>query len=366
MKIGILTFHCAKNIGAQLQAFALLYTLLNLGYDAEFIRYEPSYLKKPYSLCRRMNFKAGFGAFLKQFVFFVIWDAFSWCRTSLHFRSFQKRYFKLSAKKFSTVADLENSNYDALIVGSDQIWNSELTGNRLDDFYTLNFANNIRKKKVSYAGSLSLEKLNSLEKTELMKRLCSFDSISVREKEVSCFFSKCGQKNNLVLDPTLLLKKEEWLCFIGEKRLVKEKYVLIYQARGNRDAVYKYAKEKAKQLNARIIDASGMNYRVIKGGKQFVNPLEFLNLIFYAEYVITLSFHGTALSIILEKPFVSILLDDGRDNRVLNLLKIAGMEKCAKKINDLTLAHSEGADTTSLVQLRDESLKFLNDALKEK
>ena len=75
----------------------------------------------------------------------------------------------------------------------------------------------------------------------------------------------------------------------------------------------------------RIIDVSGSNYRFIKDGKQAISPLDFVGYVKQAECVFTISFHGTALSIILEKPFYAILLNDGRDGRVENLLEICGL-----------------------------------------
>lgn len=77
-----------------------------------------------------------------------------------------------------------------------------------------------------------------------------------------------------------------------------------------------------------------MNYRIKHNGMQYVNPLEFLNLVLYAELIVTVSFHGTALSIILEKSFYSINLNDGRDSRVISLLKAVNLENRLKSIND--------------------------------
>ncbi len=103
---------------------------------------------------------------------------------------------------------------------------------------------------------------------------------------------------------------------------------------------------------------SGMNYRVAKYGKQYVSPIEFLNLVFFAEAVVTVSFHGTALSLVLEKPFFSICLNDGRDGRVINLLKGMGLSSQLKPVGeelavprmDYSLArrHLDTARTASL------------------
>ena len=57
MKIGLLTFHAAMNVGAQLQALALFKTLKDAGHEVEFIRYEPNYLKYPYRFFRNARIK---------------------------------------------------------------------------------------------------------------------------------------------------------------------------------------------------------------------------------------------------------------------------------------------------------------------
>lgn len=48
MKIGILTFHCAVNYGAVLQAYALQEILRSLGHEVYVIDYRPDYLTEAY------------------------------------------------------------------------------------------------------------------------------------------------------------------------------------------------------------------------------------------------------------------------------------------------------------------------------
>lgn len=90
----------------------------------------------------------------------------------------------------------------------------------------------------------------------------------------------CSLRIEVVLDPTLLLTKSQWLALMPEKRMIKERYVLLYQARGIKKDVLKQATDLADKLHATVYDASGMNYRVAKYGKQYVSPIEFLNLVF--------------------------------------------------------------------------------------
>lgn len=365
MKIGILTFHAALNVGAQLQALALFDTIKALGHEVYFIRYEPKYLMKHYSFFRNVKINKGFASCIKQILLHVICDTCTWTRTKLHYSKFQNKFFRFSLKKIHTTAELANSDFNAFIVGSDQIWNPEITNGSLDLMYTLQFSSdNIRK--ISYAASFSEKHIKQDDARTLVESLKTFYAISVREYELKQYLkSFCNLKIEVVLDPTLLLSKSDWLAMMPPKRIIKERYVLLYQARGEKDNVYKQAIDLANKLNATVYDASGMNYRIMKHGKQYVSPVEFINLIFFAEAIVTISFHGTAMSLILEKPFFSICLNDGRDGRVLNLLRTVRLVSQLKSLGeDLPLPNIDYSKVGNFLEIaRKNSLSFLNNAL---
>ncbi|MFA6807900.1 MAG: polysaccharide pyruvyl transferase family protein [Eubacteriales bacterium] len=365
MKVGILTFYFAKNIGAQLQAFALCQVLKKMGFDVSFVRYEPDYLRAPYSFFRNVKKRYGVASMIKQSLLHIAYDSITWCRTTRHYAKFQKEFIPRSRSHCNSTDDLLTADYDAFIVGSDQIWNPELTAHQIDSVYTLNFSDK-SKRKIAYAASFSDKHISKADLDTLISHLCSFDRISVREKNLAQLIEKNSNLDvDVVLDPTLLLSKEDWIKFINPQRLVKEPYVLLYQARGSKDKILKQTERIAYRIGARVIDASGMNYRVKQNGMQYVHPIEFLNLIFNAEMIVTASFHGTALSVILEKPFYSILLNDERDERVINLLNTLGLQSQMKNVEDDLafpmidyLKHKK-----TFVSMRDHSLNFLKDAL---
>lgn len=365
MRVGILTFHTAKNIGAQLQAFALFYTLRKLGFNTTIIRYEPKYLTAPYKFFRNVSLEKGILSCCKQIALHLFFDIKTWLKTKKHYKEFQTKFFIISSKPYLFPQELEDGNFDAIVVGSDQIWNPEITNHKIDSMYTLNYSyRNVRK--ISYAASFSEEHISGINTQILVDRLKTFDSISVRESNLKDYLSRFFDKPiEVVLDPTLLVSREEWLKYISKTRIVKEKYVLLYQARGAKQNILLQAEALATIYGAKVYDASGMNYRIRKNGLQYVNPIEFLNLIFYAEAVITVSFHGTALSLILEKPFYSIALDDGRDGRVKDLLSNVGLMKQLCHINDklgLIDIDYSGVDEKLRV-LRSNSLHFLTKSL---
>ena len=266
-------------------------------------------------------------------------DLVKWVRFNIHYQSFRKKSMNVSKSIVDLKHPIPDGYYDYLIVGSDQIWNPELTGAKLDPFYTLNF-DFLKTRKISYAASFSPNHISSDQLQSLKNCLKTFSAVSVRE---DCLMKTLESDNPVaietVLDPTLLLNRNDWLKYMPPKRLVDKKYVLLYQARGAKEPLLTKTKRIAEELNASVIDVSGMNYRVLRCGMQYVNPIEFVNLIFYAEFVVTASFHGTALSIVLQKPFCSFLLNDGRDDRVLNLLDSFGLQACGKRIDEDVVAN---------------------------
>ena len=200
----------------------------------------------------------------------------------------------------------------------------------------------------------------------LVESLKTFYAMSVRENELKLYLTSVSNlKIDVVLDPTLLLPKNNWLAMMPRKRIIKEHYVLLYQARGEKKKIYQQTVDLAKQLNATVYDASGMNYRIRKHGMQYVSPIEFLNLIYFAEAVVTVSFHGTAMSLILEKPFFSIYLNDGRDGRVLNLLRTVKLTSQLKSLGEnLPLPNIDYSKVCKYLEIeREKSLSFLNKAL---
>ncbi len=365
MKIGILTFHVAMNVGAQLQALALFRTLTDWGHEVQFIRYEPEYLKRPYRFFRNVNIKNGIASCIKQFLLHIICDTCGWIKTKRHYFKFQNRYYVFTSKHFNSPKELVNSNFDAIVVGSDQIWNPEITGGCLDPMYMLQFSC-AKIRKISYAASFSKKHMKKDDVENLVESLKTFYAMSVRENELKLYLTSVSNlKIDVVLDPTLLLPKNNWLAMMPRKRIIKEHYVLLYQARGEKKKIYQQTVDLAKQLNATVYDASGMNYRIRKHGMQYVSPIEFLNLIYFAEAVVTVSFHGTAMSLILEKPFFSIYLNDGRDGRVLNLLRTVKLTSQLKSLGEnLPLPNIDYSKVCKYLEIeREKSLSFLNKAL---
>ncbi len=322
MKIGILTFHCAHNYGAVLQCYALQEYLKGLGHDVKIINYRPKYLLDPYKIVDKSGFKC-FNPLriAKSIIREILLIPIRYVR-HYNFSKFIKSKLKLTS---AVKKDEIPSSFDIYIVGSDQVWNPRITRG-FDNAYFCNFPfPKADRLYLSYAASMEANRMDDENSAFCQKALLNFDSISVREKELKDLLQPLTDKTIYqVLDPTLLLSRKNWEK-ITPRSCNKEKYVLTYQVRERKEteAIAQYI---ADQLGATVINLVAW-VRLRKNlGYQTVSPENFIGMIKNAECVVTTSFHGTAFSIIYNKPFYAIRLNDGNDSRVASLLTSLNLE----------------------------------------
>ena len=361
MRIGILTFHCAHNYGAVLQAYALQEYLSGKGHIVEIIDYRPSYLTEPYRVKLfwfrffSKNPIECMGRFLNESFYYLPMRYKRW----FAFEHFIKKQLNLSAP---IIGKQIPEMYDAYIVGSDQIWNPKLTGGIFDDVYFAHF--NFEKgdkKYISYAASMGATTLSEDEKKHYLKRLVDFDKISVRENVLADLLQPLSNKPIAhVVDPTLLVGKDYWrkitkIPFSGKK------YVLVYAI--TRDAiVFEKAKNLANQLNIEVIELTSGIVKE-KGKYQTSSPAHFLGAIKNAEFVITTSFHATIFSILFNTPFYTVLLGGGENSRVSSLLKMLDLQERIKREDDIVMPETLinwGKTNELLEKIRKNSIDFIN------
>lgn len=308
MKIGILTFHCAYNYGAVLQCYALQQALLSWGYDTHIIDYRPDYLwyGEPHITPR---------LFVARTPKRLINKLHAFCQYYRKFNGFRK----FEREKYDVISINERAHFDVIVLGSDQIWNSVHNGK--DVIWYGVFPRNITYDKiVAYAvsaGNVSTANIND----DLIRLANSnLSLIYVREKCLRDYLLKHLHRfSEVVLDPVLMVDKKCWDKWF-DLPAPKKKYVLVYQGR-EADELLQIAKSIANELNCDVISvdnyANNFKYGIKCKG---VSPEEFVSYVKHAVCVITSSFHGTAFSIITQTPFYTVLLNDGADERVKNLL----------------------------------------------
>ena len=316
MRIGILTFHSAHNYGAVLQCFALQ-QYLSKRHDVYVIDYRPNSIVKGYHwfLWRRFVCKNP----LKMFVKSVREISLIRYRKK-RFEGFNK--FIENKIKLAEVSTIHSQPYDYIIIGSDQVWNYNLT-NGFDDYFWGKIEIPTCTKIISYAASMHDSWPKEID-IQILDRLKNFTSISVRENQLALKLSKLLNKPiQTVVDPTLLLKKEQWELIT--RRIIREKYLLLYQVEQNQTTI-DIAHKIANQLNLRLIAISaqveGLNSKEIITS----SPEDFVSLFRYANFVVCSSFHGTIFSLLFNVPFYSVRMGVGKDNRVASLLSDLSLE----------------------------------------
>lgn len=349
MRIGIITFVKCDNYGAELQAYALQKKLNLLGYDAEVINLEKEkgVIESSFSSYKNaiLNRYKQYGVIKGSLkIIELIKDKYNARKAfaansdkvkERHkiFELFFNDYIKHSTK-FYTLEEMRNIQslpYNVLIAGSDQIWNYMQT--RYLDVFFLMMANRWETKKISYAASFSVSSIPQSKRAMYKQYLENMDAISVREITGIDIVKNCSNcKAVTVLDPTLLLNRNEWIEYIGKKDYLpkNKRYVVIYTLSGSH-YIYTLAKKIAKKLEAEVINIK-LSFSKIKGDDGITHiwnagPREFISIFSQAVYVITDSFHGTAFSINFNIPFTTLLNPASNINsRALSILKLTGTE----------------------------------------
>ncbi|WP_108821332.1 polysaccharide pyruvyl transferase family protein [Dysgonomonas sp. Marseille-P4361] len=315
-RIGILTFHCARNYGAVLQTYALQEFLKSQNNEVDIINYTPSFLQLDRKLYSKKTFKdRSMLGKIKQLIVSPLTYSKKIARA---------RIFALFSNKNLEVKDIDsNIIYDLVIVGSDQVWNLNLTEGE-DPFYGGETNKISRNRLISYAASIGHCPINASNCQSWNKYLNNFDDVSVREYSLVEIFENISHKKiSNVLDPVLLLGQEKWDRLITDS--INEKYVLVYQIYSNKNVIA-IANKLANERGAKVIELSSkVDIYTKKSKKENVSVEQFLAYFRYAECVVTTSFHGTAFSIINRKPFYTVKMGEGIDARASDLLNSLGL-----------------------------------------
>lgn len=365
-----MTFHCAHNYGAVLQAYALQNVLIQKGHDCEIIDYRPEGLENYTALYTKRN---GLKSYIKNLML-LKYDAPRRNRAN-KFNDFIANNLVLSKEcnhNSELMSDL-TTKYDLFIVGSDQVWNTKKTL-EVNSTYFLDFVYD-GNKKVAYAASVgNAQRVDLIGYIDLLRQ---FKAISCREYRGSeVIKSLLGKDIPVVLDPTLLCDIQIWDTLQSKSNYPEYKnYILYYSLDGydKRKDNIEELKILSKRLNKKILLITPEWPRCISDFIDLldVGPIDFLKLIKSADLVCTNSFHGTALSIAFNKDFYVLEEYNGTDDRKIGLLKSLGLEdrmvKGYKYVNELKIAEINYFDVcNNLNKLKKQSFSFLDNVFNTK
>ncbi|EJF07461.1 Polysaccharide pyruvyl transferase [Thiovulum sp. ES] len=365
MKIALITIHNANNYGAVLQAYATKKILSQYG-ETSTIDYENRFLNHHLDILRFDMSVHG----IKKLVHDILRFPYR-LKAIGRFKNFIKSNMNLTQKLSADgLMQGKAGKFDIYICGSDQIWNPEIVSEDkfIDPIFFLSFANK-GAKKLSYASSTGHHNYTDKEKKELAKLLEDFNLITTRESDGVKKLQEILPNRDIhhVLDPTLLLSKEEWLEALDIKlEEPKEKYILVYSV-PRTELIRKAIDYYAYKLNMKVVAIDQMLFPLSKKIDTHIKdagPKEFIELYANASFVITDSFHGTCFAVNFGKPFVSISAGK-RANRIISLLSILNInERLVNSEEEFAIIKTDTFNMNilkKLVSIRQESLILLDE-----
>lgn len=339
--IRILTFHSAYSYGAVLQTYALYKFLSDRYTDVKVIDFRPSY-------------------------FTLRWV---WNRPKTWLLCFQFRFRKTKIKYTNNFSadDLRKSApiADVYVIGSDQVWNPEITKSVQDIYFGDFIPRTI--KKISYAASFGQSSFLDSEIQKMRSLIHDFAAISVREESaVSLCHQVLGLDATCVLDPTFLI--DDYTHLFHAKKIKNELGVFVLD--NNSDEVFNVALMIAQKmlLHPKILNKN----RPLKGFKIIPYPSIscFLKEIYNSRFIITNSFHGLVFSIIFNKQFAFVSTNHKNETRAQSILEKLELKDrlfysyealAQSNIWDNTIDYS--AVNSQLAKLRMQSIFFLEEHL---
>ena len=295
MKVGILTFHWPRNAGALLQAAALRDAVVRLGHTCDVLDYRPAHAKMRTGF-RGLGFQTHFGAAVRQ-----IPGAWRFVR-------FARRHLSLSRRATSAtgLADLLRE-YDAAVVGSDQVWNAVILGDEAEA-YTLPAPASLRR--IAYAASIGRPDQPADWGARLGDPLRNFARISVRD-EVSRAFLQThapGIPVAVVCDPILLelAHAEPPIAPAGDA-------VVFYGLTENSEhEIAVLSRQIGQRLGRRVVGLAQKNH-LHTGGRivRSFGPEQWCQHVARSAFFVTDSFHGALFALKQRKPFIVVTAAEG-------------------------------------------------------
>lgn len=374
-KIGLITFHASHNNGSMLQALALQ-TVLEKKYNCkvEIINFSNESQRNMYAVLPKADN-------YKRLIKNVIWMT-KYKEMKKQYKSyceFSGKYFHLSSKEYSLSSQLEELDgvYDAIIAGSDQVWN--IACRDADDAYYLNFVQ--KTPKYAYAVSFGANNPFELgERNKYINYINKFRMISVREKNAQKWIADAtGVKPKICLDPTMLLNENQWtnIVSIGEEPVISGEYIYYYCFSID-SKIKKFLRwiSKIKKMPVYFMEAKEWTLKMCwKENIHLIGkygPDVYINVVKNSSLFITTSFHGTAFATILKKNFWYI--NDGKpnkkDDRAVSFLTQLGLMNRYRTIEelknvDLDVCPDYKEPYEKLKLLQEESFKYLDLLVKD-
>lgn len=377
MRIGILTLPLHTNYGGILQAYALQTVLERMGhevvvFDTPNKSFLPPFWKLPLCLTKRTILK-----FLGRTSRIFMEHYNNKTRSIIAQKILPFVDSHVHRKEIRSFKELNQEDYDALVVGSDQVWRiiyfpGLWLGQQIENAY-LDFAKKWNIKRIAYAASFGTDnwEYNEEQTVKCGKLLKIFDAVSSRETNgVKLCKSKFGVDAQHVLDPTMLLNMEDYTSLFIKDNTPKSNGTLL-----------NYVLDESEEINSLINKVATEKHLVSfavnnpfendesKTLQQRIKPSveTWLRGFYDAEFVITDSFHACVFSILFKKQFVVVGNKERGMARFESLLNMFGLENrlVDEKVDVNSLQSIDYDKVYDLYRkLKEKSLMFLLDSLR--
>lgn len=354
MKIGLLTFQRTTNFGSFLQMYALYKCVCNLGFDCEVIDYACKTIEE-----RELPVNKPQSMKVKEIIGFLLFEPRIRKKYSILF-SETKKYINFSRRYEHKDIILADSQYDIFLVGSDILWDMNLTE---DKTYFLDFVSDSRKK-IAFSTSIG-RRWEENEIKLIVPLISDFQHIALREKKsIEWIGDLVNIKIDAVCDPTMLVERATWdeMSDCNKVKRQDKGYVLLYF---NSKEMISDAKSYAKANHLRVVS---INYGRKISGVENIRPYsvsEFLFHIKNAEAVFTASYHGMLFALYFEKKLCIYFRQRGHNVRfedVINKLELRRYEMKGK-MSGIFLDINYNEITPGIEKWRTESMKILQSYL---
>lgn len=333
MRIGILSLNPGHNYGGILQLFALQTVLESMGHKVTVIcknRYdkEPDFLHSYKYMSRMLR---------------MIRQKSSWENTVIPERTINdiirtniqntERFMDvyLHRKIYSSLKDIKETDFDCIIVGSDQVWRKNYFEGQysisIDNAY-LSFADKWNIKRIAYAASFGTDEweYSDDETIRCGRLLRKFNNVTVREcAGVALCKNKFDVTASQMIDPTLILTADDYIEKIAFLPTNEKKKLIVYVLDKNKELGI-LTERVSKEKNLRIFNIGAESDNILLRNNILPPVEDWLQGFREAGFVITDSFHACVFSVIFRIPFVVIGNKKRGYERFESFLKMLGLE----------------------------------------
>ncbi len=331
MKIGILTLPFNNNYGGYLQTYALMTVLKSLGHSPELIYRKHN--RRPLIWRIERIAKNLIKLLLGKTTYIIPNQERELRKKGALMMPFVDKYIIPRTKPLYSTKELRMftaKRYDAVIVGSDQVWRPDYVPGIVENFFLTFLPQNV--KRISYAASFGTFKpiYSDKQRQECGKGFDKFDVVTVREESaldvIKDFGWKCRKSPVQVLDPTMLLPKDYYQTIVLHEASAVNGKILTYILDPG-SYTDKLIKEVCDCCKLEVVDFLDKdNWK--KSDSVLPSIESWLSAFRDAAFVVTDSFHGTVFSIIFNKPFVAITNTGRGTDRFESLLSQFNLTDC--------------------------------------